>query len=83
MNPALINCCTIDWFDEWDREAMLSVARVYFQGASFVAEKEEDIPVSITKLFLLSMVLQLGYIVIPLVEHFEILFTIKCYINDK
>lgn len=27
MFPALVNCCTIDWFDEWPEEALLSVAR--------------------------------------------------------
>ena len=46
MNPSLINCCTIDWFVEWDRQAMLSVAHVYFQNASFVSESSEDLVVS-------------------------------------
>ena len=25
--PSLTNCCVIDWFDEWPREALLAVAR--------------------------------------------------------
>ena len=25
--PALINCCTIDWFDEWSEEALSTVAK--------------------------------------------------------
>ncbi|KAK3576323.1 hypothetical protein CHS0354_039732 [Potamilus streckersoni] len=43
MNPALINCCTIDWYDEWDDEAMLSVAQVFFESAEFIADKDTDI----------------------------------------
>ena len=35
MNPSLINCCTIDWYQDWDAAAMLSVAQVYFQGVDF------------------------------------------------
>lgn len=27
MFPALVNCCTIDWFVEWPEEALLSVAQ--------------------------------------------------------
>jgi len=27
MFPALVNCCTIDWFTEWPPEALFSVAR--------------------------------------------------------
>ncbi|WAR20146.1 DYH6-like protein, partial [Mya arenaria] len=43
MNPALINCCTIDWYDEWDDEAMLSVAEVFFENTEFIADKDIDI----------------------------------------
>ena len=39
MNPALINCCTIDWFDEWTEEAMLSVAKVFFADTEFIADE--------------------------------------------
>ncbi|CAL1542606.1 unnamed protein product [Lymnaea stagnalis] len=39
MNPALINCCTIDWFDEWTDEAMLSVAKVFFANTEFIANE--------------------------------------------
>ncbi|XP_035825271.1 dynein heavy chain 6, axonemal [Aplysia californica] len=39
MNPALINCCTIDWFDEWTDEAMLSVAEVFFADVEFIADE--------------------------------------------
>ncbi len=33
--PALVNCCTIDWFDAWPAEALYSVAERFF------AEKTE------------------------------------------
>ncbi|XP_060621830.2 dynein axonemal heavy chain 1 [Anolis sagrei] len=29
--PSLVNCCTIDWFNEWPAEALESVATSYFQ----------------------------------------------------
>jgi len=30
MFPSLVNCCTIDWFFEWPKEALESVARKNF-----------------------------------------------------
>ena len=30
MFPALVNCCTIDWFREWPLEALQSVARHFY-----------------------------------------------------
>ncbi|KAL7709827.1 dynein heavy chain cytosolic putative [Lotmaria passim] len=27
MFPSLVNCCTIDWFDQWPRDALASVAQ--------------------------------------------------------
>ncbi|ELU16870.1 hypothetical protein CAPTEDRAFT_116653 [Capitella teleta] len=41
MNPSLVNCCTIDWFCEWDRPAMLAVAQVYLQDSDFISESPE------------------------------------------
>eukprot|EP00731_Ephydatia_muelleri_P001617 Em0001g1617a len=32
MFPSLVNCCTIDWFIEWPKEALLSVARTFFEN---------------------------------------------------
>lgn len=29
MFPALVNCCTIDWFTEWPGEALRSVAATF------------------------------------------------------
>ena len=31
MFPSLVNCCTIDWFDEWPREALLSVSSRFLE----------------------------------------------------
>ena len=28
MFPSLVNCCTIDWFNEWPKEALYSVAKI-------------------------------------------------------
>jgi len=30
--PSLINCCTIDWFDEWPEAALQSVAKFFLAG---------------------------------------------------
>ncbi|CAH2055605.1 unnamed protein product, partial [Iphiclides podalirius] len=30
--PSLVNCCTIDWFSEWPKTALESVARHFFTG---------------------------------------------------
>ena len=30
-SSSLVNCCTIDWFIEWPREALLSVALTFFE----------------------------------------------------
>uniref|UniRef100_A0A8B7WIF1 Dynein heavy chain 6, axonemal n=1 Tax=Castor canadensis TaxID=51338 RepID=A0A8B7WIF1_CASCN len=30
MFPSLVNCCTIDWFVQWPKEALLSVSRTFF-----------------------------------------------------
>ncbi|KAI6649612.1 Dynein heavy chain 1, axonemal [Oopsacas minuta] len=34
--PNLVNCCTIDWFSEWSREALRSVANTRLQSISEV-----------------------------------------------
>jgi dynein heavy chain len=42
MNPSLINCCTIDWFDEWPNEAMLAVAQAQLSVTDFICADDED-----------------------------------------
>ncbi|XP_061765226.1 dynein axonemal heavy chain 6 [Nerophis ophidion] len=39
MFPSLVNCCTIDWFVEWPREALLSVSQAFFQNVDFGTEE--------------------------------------------
>ena len=31
MFPSFVNCCSIDWFDEWPREALLSVSQRFLE----------------------------------------------------
>ena len=45
MNPSLINCCTIDWFDEWNEEAMLAVAQAHLSISDFICPENEDVEV--------------------------------------
>uniref|UniRef100_A0A8C9Y7F2 Dynein axonemal heavy chain 6 n=1 Tax=Sander lucioperca TaxID=283035 RepID=A0A8C9Y7F2_SANLU len=39
MFPSLVNCCTIDWFVQWPREALLSVSETFFQNVDFGNEE--------------------------------------------
>ncbi|XP_078146083.1 dynein axonemal heavy chain 6 [Centroberyx gerrardi] len=39
MFPSLVNCCTIDWFVQWPREALLSVSQTFFQDVDFGSEE--------------------------------------------
>jgi dynein heavy chain len=39
MFPSLVNCCTIDWFTEWPREALLSVAQSFFEQIDLGADE--------------------------------------------
>ena len=42
MFPSLINCCTIDWFDEWPKDALLSVAQRYFEKIDVGSDEAKD-----------------------------------------
>ncbi|XP_051801201.1 dynein axonemal heavy chain 6 isoform X2 [Acanthochromis polyacanthus] len=39
MFPSLVNCCTIDWFVQWPREALLSVSQAFFQNVDLGSEE--------------------------------------------
>ncbi|KAI8909816.1 dynein heavy chain and region D6 of dynein motor-domain-containing protein [Gorgonomyces haynaldii] len=51
MFPSLVNCCTIVWFDEWPREALLSVSRRFLEfvdlGSDELREKISEMCVEI------------------------------------
>ncbi|XP_059155726.1 dynein axonemal heavy chain 6-like isoform X2 [Physella acuta] len=38
MFPSLVNCCTIDWFVEWPKEALLGVSRSSFESVDLGAQ---------------------------------------------
>ena len=47
MFPSIVNCSTIDWFTEWPREALLSVAKRFFE---FVDLGNEDLKPKISEM---------------------------------
>ncbi|KAI9224248.1 dynein heavy chain and region D6 of dynein motor-domain-containing protein [Blastocladiella britannica] len=51
MFPSLVNCCTIDWFDEWPHEALLSVSKRFLEfvdlGEPEVKEKMAQLCVDV------------------------------------
>ncbi|XP_078503488.1 dynein axonemal heavy chain 14 [Lissotriton helveticus] len=40
-HPAMVNCCTIDWYDKWPEEALLNVAHSYFSQEDFVDDSQD------------------------------------------
>ncbi|KNE58518.1 hypothetical protein AMAG_04085 [Allomyces macrogynus ATCC 38327] len=51
MFPSLVNCCAIDWFDEWPREALLSVSKRFLEfvdlGSDDMKEKMSTLCVDV------------------------------------
>ncbi|XP_076809994.1 dynein axonemal heavy chain 6-like [Clavelina lepadiformis] len=41
-HPALVNCCTIDWYDRWPEVALISVACAYFSRENVEAFEAND-----------------------------------------
>ncbi|KAG8454285.1 hypothetical protein GDO86_000797 [Hymenochirus boettgeri] len=39
MFPSLVNCCTIDWFVQWPKEALLSVSQKFFTNIDLGSEE--------------------------------------------
>ncbi|XP_060941446.1 dynein axonemal heavy chain 6 [Limanda limanda] len=37
--PSLVNCCTIDWFVQWPREALLTVSQAFFKEVDFGSDE--------------------------------------------
>nr|KAF6446457.1 dynein axonemal heavy chain 6 [Rousettus aegyptiacus] len=42
MFPSLVNCCTIDWFVQWPREALLSVSKTFFSNVDAVSDELKE-----------------------------------------
>nr|XP_014351765.1 PREDICTED: dynein heavy chain 6, axonemal-like [Latimeria chalumnae] len=42
MFPSLVNCCTIDWFVEWPREALFSVSKTFFSNIDLGHDEMRD-----------------------------------------
>ncbi|XP_064174621.1 dynein axonemal heavy chain 6 isoform X1 [Anguilla rostrata] len=42
MFPSLVNCCTIDWFVQWPREALHSVSQFFFQNVELGSEEMKE-----------------------------------------
>ncbi|XP_050398729.1 dynein axonemal heavy chain 6 [Patella vulgata] len=39
MFPSLVNCCTIDWFIEWPKEALLGVSKSFFESVELGSDE--------------------------------------------
>ncbi|XP_070183890.1 dynein axonemal heavy chain 6-like, partial [Littorina saxatilis] len=58
MFPSLVNCCTIDWFVEWPKEALLGVSQSFFESVDLggdelkarIAEMCVEIHVSVSNM---------------------------------
>ena len=42
--PSLVTCCTIDWFSEWPKEALISVANTFISEMPEVDAENTNIP---------------------------------------
>ena len=49
--PALINCCTIDWFTAWPSDALIAVAERFLSTVKFDSDKTRSNIVSICQRF--------------------------------
>uniref|UniRef100_A0A8C3XBZ8 Dynein axonemal heavy chain 1 n=1 Tax=Cyanoderma ruficeps TaxID=181631 RepID=A0A8C3XBZ8_9PASS len=41
--PSLVNCCTIDWFNEWPAEALQSVASSFLSELPLLGSRNDDL----------------------------------------
>lgn len=48
--PALVNCCTIDWFQPWPQDALLAVA-TRFLGEIELTDKEREVAIEMCQVF--------------------------------
>lgn len=41
MYPAIVNCCTVDWFFEWPEDALSSIASFYLEEVPIQTEQKD------------------------------------------
>lgn len=46
MFPSLVNCCTIDWFDQWPEDALLSISKRFIKNITFIKDEEMHLKLS-------------------------------------
>lgn len=56
MFPSLVNCCTIDWFDTWPEEALLSISRRFMSNINEIPDDETREALSLACVFVHSSV---------------------------
>ena len=39
--PSLVNCCTLDWFDNWPEEALMAVSKQFFENNQLLEGNDE------------------------------------------
>lgn len=39
--PSLVNCCTLDWFDNWPEEALKTVSEQFFENHQMFEDNSE------------------------------------------
>jgi len=49
--PAMVDCCSIDWYNNWPREALFSVSKKLLEGGESHIDLEEAEIVKICKIF--------------------------------
>lgn len=48
--PSLINCCTLDWFDNWPADALTNCSEVIFKDLTLIADSQKESLVKICSL---------------------------------
>jgi dynein heavy chain, axonemal len=43
LYPSLVNCCTIDWYDEWPSDALEMIAQKYIKDVTIPEEIKENV----------------------------------------
>ena len=47
--PSLVNCCTLDWFDNWPEEALLNVSKRFLSN---IDNEEDDLKFKLSEMFM-------------------------------